>query len=449
MSRGVMVKRKSRLEPIYIINSEKVYFQLFVQCKTQVSQIMERIQEQWGIATNLQILLHKGKVLDPKDSLHYLGIKKGSTIQVINGSPVKIVIRTLQGKLIPIEAPLQTSIHQIKQILVNKWGFGLEEQQIYLDDKLCEDEETLVSLKVWRADIGLFFLKIGGAQFYIMIKILGEKVIELMCQEQTGILDIKGIMEEQEGIPISEQSLIYSGIVLENDRSLDSYYIEKGAILHLATRSLKSLPLPLKPPISDASRYSMLNSTIREDESTNIQYLHGLLDQSYGESNPPDPHNIKCGKFNLTFSEQFEPFRQIQGGLNMEGQCVNRECRAFAQKVVENKGYGWVNLRKSLPRCPLCAREVLPQNLYFCMTYYYLQGLHLTHGHISSPVDSTFDENGCVTSQILQLGSAGGTKKYPQHAIHEWKNLYVITTALQMTMNRHLEAINANTPTPC
>ncbi|CED84266.1 Ubiquitin-like protein [Phaffia rhodozyma] len=67
----------------------------------------------------------------------------------------------------------------------------------------------------------------------LKVKTLTGKEIELDVDEDDQILDVKNKMEEKEGIPPSQQRLIYSGKAMVDTNTLKSYGIQSGNVIHL------------------------------------------------------------------------------------------------------------------------------------------------------------------------------------------------------------------------
>ncbi|ODQ61800.1 hypothetical protein WICANDRAFT_59878 [Wickerhamomyces anomalus NRRL Y-366-8] len=67
----------------------------------------------------------------------------------------------------------------------------------------------------------------------IKVKTLTGKEIPIDVEPTDKILRIKEIMEEKEGIPPSQQRLIFGGKQMNDDQTVESYKLEPGAQLHL------------------------------------------------------------------------------------------------------------------------------------------------------------------------------------------------------------------------
>ncbi|KAF2078515.1 hypothetical protein CYY_000140 [Polysphondylium violaceum] len=67
----------------------------------------------------------------------------------------------------------------------------------------------------------------------IKVKTLTGKEIEIDIDPTDKIQRIKERVEEKEGIPPSQQRLIFGGKQMSDDKSASEYSIEGGSVLHL------------------------------------------------------------------------------------------------------------------------------------------------------------------------------------------------------------------------
>lgn len=70
----------------------------------------------------------------------------------------------------------------------------------------------------------------------IYVRTLVGKYIDLDVQPSDLIIDVKKMIEEKEGIPISKQRLSTDNRMLENDVKLSDYNILKGMTIYLTVR---------------------------------------------------------------------------------------------------------------------------------------------------------------------------------------------------------------------
>ena len=76
----------------------------------------------------------------------------------------------------------------------------------------------------------------GGGLEIIFVENLTGKNVRLEFDASDSIAKLKGKLQDIEGIPVSQQCLVYGGKELEDWRTLAEYEIEKETLLHLVLR---------------------------------------------------------------------------------------------------------------------------------------------------------------------------------------------------------------------
>jgi len=70
-----------------------------------------------------------------------------------------------------------------------------------------------------------------GNAVTISVRTITGKTVAVTISSQATIDAVKSTLQDREGIPPNEQRLIYTGMQLEDARTLDSYGIENGAVI--------------------------------------------------------------------------------------------------------------------------------------------------------------------------------------------------------------------------
>ena len=70
----------------------------------------------------------------------------------------------------------------------------------------------------------------------INVKTLTGRTFQVSCDELNTIDDIKGFIQESEGIPARQQCLVFAGKQLEDGRTLSDYNVQRDSIVYLIVR---------------------------------------------------------------------------------------------------------------------------------------------------------------------------------------------------------------------
>jgi len=67
----------------------------------------------------------------------------------------------------------------------------------------------------------------------IKVKNLAGNLIELNVDEDNAVGDVKLSVQQKTGIPPGQQRLIFGGKNMADEKTLKTYQVQQGAILHL------------------------------------------------------------------------------------------------------------------------------------------------------------------------------------------------------------------------
>lgn len=199
-----------------------ISFNLLLKTKDQIIEelnflIKQLISENKNLKEEIKNLKEQKNISEPnKNSKILLNIKSTNNptknFFFNSNDTIKYMIETVQKEL-TIYKNMEI---RYNKLLINDYNLTFEDYKI--------GNNSIIEI---------YHYKIGGLYF---IKTLTQRIITLELDEMDTIDKVKAKIQDKEGYPPDQQTLIYAGRYLENNRTISDYQIPNGSTLAIVLR---------------------------------------------------------------------------------------------------------------------------------------------------------------------------------------------------------------------
>ena len=202
-----------------------------------IEQLKNEILEKTGIPKERQLFYKKDKILDndtilKNEKLHKIHFQIHSSTFLYKSL---LKIKYPDSKTIIIKTDLiKSGIELIEEIERKKFKKELQiPYNIKYNNKLISLNDLLIHCGIKDGDL----IELEERNSYLIyIKTLTGKQFKVYVTPNDTIYMVKYFIKLNEGIPIDQIRLIFQGVQLEDNKTLEEYEIAKDSILHMVLR---------------------------------------------------------------------------------------------------------------------------------------------------------------------------------------------------------------------
>jgi len=225
---GIKNKDTLMLEPmeINVRTPEGRKIKIKVDPNDTVEDVKKKVEEKLEIPVPEQTLFFNDDELDDPTTLDENGIKDGDTLNL--QPAMKIHVKHWNGTTTTLDVKPDDTIDDIKTTVEEKLEIPKEQQRLTFEGKpLRKNKKTLEEYKIKNQDTLIL------EPMQVNVKTPDGKTLTFNVEPTDTIEDVKDKVEEEIGMPVPDQRILFDGEELKDTPTLEDYNIKNGDTLFL------------------------------------------------------------------------------------------------------------------------------------------------------------------------------------------------------------------------
>ena len=191
-----------------------------------------KIMEESNVLTDRQVLYFEGLEVTNESTLRECGIGDGSKIKLVVRGPVLMEIFVVfKTKRLAFEVDPQSSVLQLKTKLEAKVQVQVIRQRLLFSGKLLEDGKRLSDYSIQKGNVIHLVQQFLAEEIQIVVKTHNDNEYPISVLPTMTILEIKDKVSRNEHGPHDQYQLTFSGLQLEEERTVADYEIKNESCL--------------------------------------------------------------------------------------------------------------------------------------------------------------------------------------------------------------------------
>ena len=267
-----------------------------MRCNDTVADLKEKVHEQYQISVSGQ-RVRQGRVALTNATYMYSLKEQGThRVELVLDVSYTLTLEVFTGVSFQLEVSDDERVDRLYSEVNRQARVPYHRQEIVYNDQVLEMGLRISDYNV--PDRATLVVNLRNYEVMVFLKTLTGQTIMLTVTPRDTVAQVKAKIEQQEGIPIRKQRLIFVGEQLHDDHYFLDYRIEHESAVHLVLREGDSFEIYVRAPsgrshvfeVHPTDTVEQLKNKMRDREG-----LPGEIQQYY--------HNNELLDSELSFAE--------------------------------------------------------------------------------------------------------------------------------------------------